>query len=175
MFRCLRSGRSRLSVSAVSAMALAAGAPSLAQACSSCGCSVGTDWSDIGLASATGLRLDLRYDFVYQNQLRKGRSPTSPDPLNPPGDVGEIQQGTLTNFYTVTADYAFGRNWGLNLQLPYLIRLHQTLPLDDSNSTQIDTSDYRGIGDLRIVGRYQGFFSDHSLGVQFGLKLPTGS
>jgi hypothetical protein len=28
---------------------------------------------------------------------------------------------------------------------------------------------------LRIVGRYQGFFEDRHLGVQFGVKLPTGA
>jgi hypothetical protein len=135
----------------------------------------GTDWTDAGLTSASGLKLDLRYDFVDQNQLRLGRSPVSPDAGHPPPGLEEIQQGTLTNFYTAAVDYAFNRDWGVNVQLPYLIRQHGTLPLDDANTTQIDTSDYHGIGDLRIVGRYQGFLEDSNLGVQVGFKLPTGT
>ena len=145
------------------------------QACSSCGCSLGTDWSDTGLTTASGLKVDFRYDFVDQNQLRLGRAPVSPDAANPPSDLEEIQKGTLTNFYTVTADYTFNRDWGINVSLPYLIRLHQTLPLDDGNTTEIDTSDYSGVGDLRIVGRFQGLLEDKRFGLQFGFKLPTGS
>ncbi len=149
--------------------------PSSAQACSSCGCSLGTDWSDTGLTMARGLKLDFRYDFVDQNQLRLGRAPVSPDAANPPGDLDEIQQGTLTHFYNLGADYAFNRDWGVNVSLPYLVRLHQTLPLDDGNTTDIDTSDYSGVGDLRIVGRFQGLTEARNVGLQFGLKLPTGA
>jgi hypothetical protein len=98
-----------------------------------------------------------------------------PYAANPPAHLEEIQQGTLTNFYTWSTDSAFNPEWGVNLQLPYLLRQHGTLPFDEANTTQIDTSDYHGIGDLRIVGRYQGFLADSRLGVQFGLKLPTGS
>jgi hypothetical protein len=144
-----------------------------AQACSSCGCSLGTDWSDTGLTTASGLKLDVRFDFIDQNQLREGRSPAHPDPAAPP-DIEEIQQGTLTRFYTLSADAAFNRDWGVNAQLPYLSRQHETLPLDGGNTTAIDTSSHDGVGDLRIVGRYQGFFDSRRLGVQFGLKLPTG-
>ena len=30
------------------------------------------------------------------------------------------------------------------------------------------------MGDIRLLGRYQGFSEDHSFGVRFGVKLPTG-
>ncbi len=31
------------------------------------------------------------------------------------------------------------------------------------------------MGDVKVVGRYQGFNADHTFGILFGLKLPTGS
>ncbi len=175
MFRPIRSaiaGSLLMSAAAISAAIVLSLLPDVVVACSSCGCSFGTDWSDAGLTMTSGLKLDLRYDFVNQNQLRYGRSPVATDGLTTGQVANEIQQGTLTNFYTLSADYAFDRDWGVNAQLPYLVRLHQTIAEgDDPATTQ---SDYRGIGDLRMVGRYQGFLSDHSLGIQFGLKLPTG-
>jgi hypothetical protein len=153
--------------------ALCAAAAVDARACSSCGCSVGTEWSDAGYTTSTGLKLDLRYDFVDQNQLRRGRSPVDTGGLSTEAIDNEIQTGTLTNYYTLGADYAFSRDWGVNLQAPYFVRLHQTIAEgDDPEQT---TSNYRGIGDVRIVARYQGLFEDHSLGLQFGLKLPTGA
>jgi hypothetical protein len=39
----------------------------------------------------------------------------------------------------------------------------------------VSTSHTRSIGDMRVLGRYRGFADDRSVGVQFGLKLPTGS
>ena len=43
------------------------------------------------------------------------------------------------------------------------------------SDTEISTSHTKGIGDVRLVGRYQGFAPDHSIGVQAGLKFATGS
>jgi hypothetical protein len=157
---------------AVGAVAFLSLMSDAALACSSCGCTFGTDWSDAGLTAASGLKLDLRYDFIDQNQLRYGRSPVDTGGLTTAGIDNEIQQETLTNFYTASMDYAFDHDWGVNLQLPYLVRLHETIAEDTGPDTT--TSDYRGIGDLRVIGRYQGFLKDHSLGVQFGVKLPTG-
>jgi hypothetical protein len=41
--------------------------------------------------------------------------------------------------------------------------------------TEVSTSHTRSIGDMRVIGRYSGLTADHSVGVQFGLKFPTGS
>jgi len=159
--------RSRL---ALAALACILGHDALA--CSSCGCTLGTEWADQNYSAMRGLSLGLRYDFVDQNQLREGRSPVDTAGLTT-GQIGnEIQQGTLTNFYTLSAAYTFNRDWGLDLQLPYLIRQHGTLA--EGDDPQVSGSDYAHIGDLRLVGRYQGFLRDRSLGVQLGLKLPTG-
>ncbi|MDB5988099.1 MAG: hypothetical protein JWR16_3152 [Nevskia sp.] len=154
-----------------SLLALLCAAPGATFACTSCGCSLGTDWADQGYFTDGGLHLDLRYDFVDQNQLRRGSHKVDKSTLEFPND-DEIQQGTLTRFYTVGADYAFSRDWGINVQLPVLDREHETI---DEGETDVATSHTRGIGDLRILARYQGLFADRSTGIQFGLKLPTGA
>jgi hypothetical protein len=152
--------------------ALAAMFPFHATACSSCGCNAGTEWFAGTEARGPGLALDLRYDFVNQNQLRLGRSPVPTAGLTT-GDIGnEIQKGTLTHFYTLGADYVFGPHWGLNLQVPIPVRLHETVAEGDDPS--ISATDDRGVGDVRLVGRYQETFGRHAVGLQFGVKLPTG-
>ncbi|NGY05386.1 transporter [Solimonas terrae] len=152
---------------------IAAGTSSLplrASACSSCGCNIGVEWADSGYSTAAGLRLDLRYDFINQDQLRYGAHAVRRRDVEIPNEE-EIQQGTLTRFYTLGLDYSIDHDWGLSVQLPTLQREHQTIDEGDTGITGSSTS---GIGDLRVIGRYQGFFADHSWGLQFGLQLPTG-
>ena len=43
-------------------------------------------------------------------------------------------------------------------------------PADEAYDSK--TSD---LGDIKVIGRYQGFTPQHNLGVTFGLKLPSGS
>lgn len=145
--------------------------PCAAWACSSCGCTVGTEWANQGYSTATGLRLDLRYDLVDQNELRLGYKSVDKTRYVPSDPAQEIQQGTLTRFYTVGADYGISRDWGVDVQLPYLDRDHQTL---GAAGEPVSASHASGIGDLRILARYQGIFEDRTLGLQFGLQLPTG-
>ncbi|GAC1628423.1 MAG: hypothetical protein NVS9B10_18330 [Nevskia sp.] len=155
------------------ALALLASAwmfPIAARACSSCGCSVATDWT--GAVDAGGLRLDARFDFVDQDQLRLGSHRSDKTPAERP-TAHEYQQGTLTRYYTLGADYGFDRDWHLNLQLPYLVREHQTIG-EDQDTAARSNSETRSLGDLRLVARYLGLVEDRSWGLQFGLKLPTG-
>jgi hypothetical protein len=49
-----------------------AAAPISVSACSSCGCSLSSDWASQGYASGQGLRLDFRFDYFNQNQFRTG-------------------------------------------------------------------------------------------------------
>lgn len=160
---------------ALSLAAVFALAANTALACSSCGCNLGAEWADEGYAATSGLRLDFRYDFVDQHQLRSGaHAASAADVQNAiaAGSAEETQRRTLTRFYTLGLDYSFNRDWGVNLQLPVLDREHSTLA---DGETVEDSSHKRGVGDLRLLARYQGIFDDRSLGVQLGLKLPSGS
>ena len=54
-------------------LALAAVLPcSAVFACASCGCTLNSDFGSQGLSTASGWSLDLRYDTLNQNQLRRG-------------------------------------------------------------------------------------------------------
>jgi hypothetical protein len=156
------------------AVALAFGAATMTEAfaCSSCGCTLNSDWSSQGLTpSGEGLRIDLRFDYFNQSQLRSGTGSVDRNSLAIPNDQ-EIQQSTVNHNYALGLDYSPNVNWGVNLQLPYFDRYHTTISAGD---TDVSTSHTQSIGDVRLVGRYLGFTADHSIGVQFGLKLPTGS
>jgi hypothetical protein len=141
-----------------------------ASACSSCGCTLSTDWLAQG-GDHSGLHVDFRFDYYNQNQLRSGTGTVDRGSIGFPADR-EIQQETINRNYNLFLDYAFSADWGVAAQLPYFDRYHTTIVDGD---TEVSTSHTTGIGDLRVVGRYRGLTADHSVGVQFGLKLPTGS
>jgi hypothetical protein len=147
--------------------ALATSPPALA--CSSCGCTLNSDWSS-QYAAGEGLHLDLRYDYFNQNDLRSGTHSVDRASLPIPNEQ-EIQQETVNRNYTLLVDYSPSPDWGVYVQLPYFDRFHSTIAPGD---TDVSTSHSKSIGDMRVVGRYAGFSPDHSVGVLFGLKLATG-
>ena len=145
--------------------------PAHAWACSSCGCTLSSDWGSQGFAAGAGFRLDLRADYFNQNQLRNGTGTVNTGAIAFPTDR-EIQETTINRNYTLTLDYSPNADWGVAVQIPYYNRYHTTIAEGD---TDISTSHTESFGDMRVLGRYQGFAGDHSSGVQFGLKLATGS
>lgn len=144
--------------------------PSLASACSTCGCSLNSDWSSQGYATTRGWHLGLRQDYFDQDQLYRGTDRVGPGSFSFPADE-EVQLRTINRNTLLSADYNLSRYWGVSFQLPYESRYHQTIAEGD---TAVSTSDANGIGDLRVVARYQGLSPDAGLGLQFGLKLATG-
>ncbi len=164
-------------VAAIPLLLTVALAPLPAFACASCGCSLSSDWDSQGVSSSPGLKLDLRYDYVNQNQYRSGSHAVTYDP----NTGAENETYTKNHYYTIGLDYAFASVWGVNVQLPYIVRKHETngMPNPDT-ATGLDSNgdpgiqDTKKIGDAKVIFRYTGF-ADHNFGVQFGLKLPTGS
>lgn len=141
-----------------------------AQACTSCGCTFNAQWADGRISASPGLRLGLRYDFIDQNHLYNGSERVEVGAIAFPTDR-EIQQGTLTRYYTLSADYGFASHWAVSLQLPWLDREHQTI---DEGETETATSHTRGFGDLRASLIRHDLLGTPGLSLQFGLKLPTG-
>lgn len=144
--------------------------PNLAAACSSCGCTLNSDWVSEGYTSGRGLRFDLRFDSFDQDELRNGRDRVSRGDLALPNDE-EIQKRTDNRNTTLGIDYALSRSFAVNLQVPYFDRDHSTYAEGD---TALSYSHSSGIGDVRLTGRWQGWSDDAGRGVMFGLKLPTG-
>jgi hypothetical protein len=157
--------------------------PALANACASCGCTLSSDWDGLGVSSKPGFKIDLRYDYLNQDQLRSSTgtiSPVAASQIVSNGDAQEVEKYTKNHYITVGLDYSANANWGVNLQLPYIGRKHSTLgtasdgvaPGEDGGQYDSKTSH---IGDVKVIGRYQGFSDEHQFGILFGLKLPTGS
>jgi len=152
------------------AIAVSTITPNLARACSSCGCTLNSDWSSQGYSVSSGLRIDLREDYYDQSQLRSDTHTVDRNALDIPNEQ-EVQQDTLNRNTVLGVDYSPSRKWGLHIGLPYFNRYHTTLGEGDSD---ISTSHTKGIGDVRLTARYQGFSSDLGWGLQLGVKLPTG-
>jgi len=149
--------------------------PLTAQACSSCGCTLSSEWESQGLSSASGLKLDLRYDYLNQSQLRSGSGKVNRANY-PIGAAGrEIEIGTINRYTTLGIDYAPNADWGINVQIPYIDRSHSTYGEDAADATESSASHTRSLGDMKVIGRYQGFAERKNFGVQVGMKLPTGS
>jgi hypothetical protein len=154
----------------IAASALA-GVPTAAQACASCGCTLTADWLSQGLAAQPGTTLTLRYDYVPQTTLRTGTRKVDRDAIDFPADR-EIERHTYNHSLTVTLDHQFANDWGVDVQLPLITRPHSTIAEDTIAPSHSDTN---GLGDLRVVGRWQGLSTPGSVtGIEAGLVLPTG-
>ena len=145
--------------------------PTAAEACASCGCTLTADWLSQGLAAQPGTTLTLRYDYIPQTTLRTGTHKVDVGSIDLPSDR-EIERYTYNHSLTVTLDHQFANDFGLDVQLPLLTRPHSTIAED---TTEPSHSDTRGVGDLRVVGRWQGLSTPGSVtGIEAGLVLPTG-
>lgn len=142
-----------------------------AHACSACGCTLSSDWASQGLASSRGWRVDLRYDFFEQDQLREGTDSVARSGFTYP-NAREVQRYTINRNAMLALDYGINSQWAVNVALPWFDRAHATIAAGD---TDVSTSQDRGIGDLRVIGRYLGLDAQRHTGLEFGLKLPTGN
>ncbi len=156
-----------------------------ALACASCGCTLSSDWENLGapVSFTPGLKLDLRYDYLDQNQLRRGSgtiSPTDASKIVNNGSPQEVEKYTVNNYLTLGIDYSFSRDWGVNVQVPWINRSHSTLGTASDGITPGPgggqyNSHTSSIGDVKVIGRYQGFTPQCNFGILYGVKLPTGS
>ena len=159
------------------AVLVAAATPSAVQAsCGTAYCTVNTDWNVQGVYAEPGARVELRYEYLDQNQLRSGSSRTSAsdDPQHH-DEVYTRNQGLYATF-----DYNFASGWGVSAVVPVLDRKHEHI--HNHHGAQIPEQwDYTELGDIRVVGRYQFPLATQDTaraeltGFLFGLKLPTGS
>ena len=142
-------------------------------ACSSCGCTLNSDWSSQGISTGEGTRFDIRSDYFKQSDYRNGSGSVSRSKI-PVGT--EVQDTTINRNLTLGLDHSFNQDWAINLLLPIFNRSHGTYGEDGDypDPAALITSSSKGIGDLRVTGRYQGLSADRSSGITFGLKLPTG-
>ncbi len=123
------------------------------------------------MSSKPGTTVDLRYEYVDQDQPRTGRKQLS---------VGEIphhhdEVRTLNRNLIATIDYTQDSDNGISIQLPFVKRDHEHI--HNHHGAKLDESwHFDGIGDMRVVGRHR-FAGEQAVahGILFGVKLPTGS
>jgi hypothetical protein len=139
-------------------------------------CLVNTNWDVQGVWTEPGLRFELRYEQIKQDELRAGTKKVGPDAV--PDEAVPLR--TLDRNWVASVDYQIDQRWGLAVTLPLVQRSHDQLVRDPGGDFQ-ETLEFSRIGDVRVVGRYQ-FYGDADIdhgsrtaGVNFGLKLSTGA
>jgi hypothetical protein len=140
------------------------------RACATCGCTLSAN-AAMGYSTEPGWRLNFEYDYLHQDELRNGTEAVSGVP-----DGNELEHDTLNRYFTVDVNYRPNADWNIDLRVPYVVRDHSTFGEVYANEPLPDLSysHSSSLGDLKVIGSYQGFLPDHNLGVEFGIKLPTG-
>ena len=162
---------------AAAATALLVTAGSAAASCGSAFCMVNTNWGVQGIWNEPGMRGDLRFEYIDQDQPRAGTRNVA---------VGEIahhhdEVSTINRNLFATLDYGISEALGVSVILPWVDREHEHIHNHEGEALR-ETWKFSSFGDMRVIGRYQfptapadpqatrlGF-----AGVTAGLKLPTG-
>ena len=157
------------------AVACAGVIPSLAAAsCGSAFCTVNSNWTSESAMTEPGSTLDLRYEYLNQNQPRSGSEKIA---------VGQIphhhdEVSTLNQNLLATYTHTFDAGWGVSVIAPLLDRDH--LHVHNHHGEQIpERWKFTELGDVRVVGSYQLPYVGNTskpanAGITFGVKLPTG-
>src|SRR5271154_1355277 len=152
--------------------------PLPAFACATCGCSLSSD-AAMGYSASSGWRVTAEYDYINQDQLRSGKSSISSAKVAAINDAGgnqAIEKDTINRYLNLGISYAPSANWNFKLLVPYIDRSHTTYGESTNPLTQADISGstITGFGDIKFITSYQGLLPTHNLGIQLGVKLPTG-
>ena len=127
------------------------GSVTSAPGCSVCGCSLSSDWAAQGYDPSPGYEAGLRFEYFDQSDLRSGTGRVDRSALTFPND-NEIQQRTVNRNTWLDLNYVTDSTWGFTAAIPYHDRFHTTIAEGD---TDISTSRARGLGDVRVLARYQ--------------------
>jgi len=152
--------------------------PLYALACATCGCSLSSD-AAMGYSATSGWRISLEYDYINQDQLRTGSSTISASRVAGINDAGgnqEVEHDTINRYTTLGIAYSPNADWNFKFMLPYIDRSHATFGNATNPITpdQLSGATSTGVGDAKIIAAYQGLLPTHNLGLELGIKLPTG-
>lgn len=158
------------------AIALAGGPAPLYASCGSAFCMVNTNWNLQGLAPEPGLRMDLRFEYIDQDQPRAGSGALP---------FGEIRRHhdelrTINRNYVATFDYTINSEWAVVATAPLVDRSHSHIH-NHGGGQILEEWNFRELGDMQVLGRRQWMTENTATqtlsfyGINFGLKLPTGA
>jgi hypothetical protein len=143
--------------------------------CGSAFCSINTDWGSSTAGLSEGSTLDIRYEYIPQDQPRAGSRRVAVGEL--PRHHDEVH--TINRNLVATYSHTFASGWGFSATLPLVDRDH--LHIHNHRGGQLPEQwDFRGLGDATVTGRYQRSLAGpdatpRTAGLFFGLKLPTGN
>ncbi|MEQ1890434.1 MAG: transporter [Alphaproteobacteria bacterium] len=157
------------------AMASLAVTPMTHASCGAAFCTINTNWNMQGLAVEPGWRLDLRAEYIKQDQPRSGRHEVNAGQIRRHHDEAETRNRNVL----ATLDYAVNNSMGFSVTAPVTDRSH--LHIHNHRGAKIpETWDFTRLGDIRLQGRYQWTLENQenpapsNFGVNLGVKLPTG-
>jgi len=156
----------------LAAFVLLTASPPSFPACGASFCSISTDRAIRGNLSQPGAHMDLRYEFIDQDQLRAGSNNIGPDEVT----AHHTEIRTVNRNWIVGADYVFDQNWGIRMELPIVSRSHSHIHHHHGEDL-LEQWNFSDPGDFRVIGRYRltpDTPSSNAIGFQFGVKLPTG-
>lgn len=141
----------------------------------SCGaafCTFNASWETQGAWTEPGMRLDLRFEYIGQDQPRHATDKVA---------VGQVSRHhdevkTINRNTVVTLDYTLTPEWGVSLQAPFVERAHSHIH-NHQGAKLPERWDISGLGDTRILARRRYLTSEaghDAWGITWGLKLPTG-
>jgi hypothetical protein len=131
----------------------------------------------LGYSNSSGWGISIDDSYINQNQLRSGTGTISPQQVQAI-EGQEIENQTINRYLTLGISYSNGPDWNFKLSLPYIDRTHTTYGTDATlplTSDQLSGATATGLGDIKFIASYQGFLPTKNLGVQVGVKLPTGN
>lgn len=152
---------------------LALGATATQASCGAAYCPLNTNWATQGVWVDPGARLDLRYEYLDQDEARSGTGKASDAEL---AAQHHAEKETINRNLIAAFDYAFDNHYGVSISAPFVDRDHTHIHHHHGEDLQ-EQWDFRKLGDVRVVGRMQ-LSADTNLtqayGINIGLKLPTG-
>jgi hypothetical protein len=143
--------------------------------CGASFCMVNTNWNLQGFAPEAGLRADIRYEYIKQDQPMSGSDRVGFGQI--PRHHDEIK--STSRNWLAGLDYTFNPAWGVSATIPVVDRSHSHIH-NHQNEKLLETWSFTEMGDVRVLGRrqwmteQQGANALNYYGVNFGLKLPTG-
>ncbi len=165
--------KERLFWSALLALLYSSGASA---SCGAAFCTINTSWDVQGAWQEPGARVDLRYEYIRQDQPMTGSDKI---------DVGELPRHhdeveTTSQNLVASIDYTINQDWGIAATLPIIHRAHEHIH-HHQGSPHVETWNFTRVGDVRVLARRRlATFEDAArpsigtAGLNFGLKLPTG-
>ncbi len=144
--------------------------------CGSAFCLVNTNWSLQGVWTQPGPHVDLRFEYIDQDQPRQGTHDVAVGAV--PAHHDEVR--TINRNVLASLDYGFNERWGITAVVPIVDRSHTHIH-NHHGEKIVETWNFTAPGDVRVTGRWQTYFGDAAgeragfAGATAGLTLPTGA